>query len=189
MMGKQLQNLILIGVLAEVVIFLVCYFLLPSLEEVFRHSARYSGRLSAVVFMATFYVFATSYPKPIAENILLRNLLILFALLHLIHFGFLATNVYLNSIPLEASRLAGGAFAYLMIVAAPFGLHKLKFPLQLGYFYYVNLVMILTYLARIKGGFQGAESFWFHYVAMGILIIGCIAFGWMIFRSSNRLAS
>ncbi|MFK7924808.1 MAG: hypothetical protein AB8H47_22810 [Bacteroidia bacterium] len=188
-MSKQLRNFILVGVLAEVVIFLTCYLLHPSLEEVFRHAARYSGRLSAGIFIATFYVFATSYPKPIADNPLLRNLLILFAVLHLIHFGFLATNVYLNSIPLEAVKLAGGALAYLMIVIAPLRLHKLKLAFQLVYFYYVSLVMILTYLARIKGDFEGAEPFWFHYLALGVLLVGGLFFGGLIYRSSRRVAA
>lgn len=188
-MGKSLRNLLLVGVLTEILIFLLCYFMHPEAEEVFRHAARYSGRLSALVFIATFYVFATSYPKPIQENVWLTNLLKTFAVLHLIHFGFLATNVYLNDIPLEAVKVAGGALAYSMIVLAPLYLHKLKLGFQLVYFYYVSLVMILTYVARIKGDFQGAEPFWFHYAAMGALIVGCLVFAGLIFRGSKRLAS
>ncbi|MEL7532589.1 MAG: hypothetical protein AAFN10_14825 [Bacteroidota bacterium] len=161
----------------------------PEIEEVFRHAARYSGRLSALIFMITFYVFASSYPKPIAENQALKSLLTTFAVLHVIHFGFLATNVFLNDIPIVPVKLTGGALAYLMIVAAPFRLHKLKLGFQLTYFYYVSLVMIITYVARIKGDFEGAEPFWFHYVAMGALILGCIGFGAMIYRSSRRLAA
>lgn len=95
-------------------------------------------------------------------------------------------NVHLNSVPLEVPKLAGGALAYLMIVAAPFYLHKVNFKLQLVYFYYASLVMILTYVARIKGDFQGAEPFWFHYVMIGILIAACIGFGGLLVRKSRK---
>ncbi len=188
-MGKSLRNLLLLGIIAEMLIFLSCYLMHPDLGEAFRHAARYSGRLSALVFIGTFYVFASSHPKPIKENPWLVNLLSLFAVLHLIHFGFLATNVYLNDIPLVPVKLTGGALAYLMIVAAPFILSRLKLAFQLTYFYYVSIVMIITYVARIKGDFEGAEPFCFHYLAMGILIIGCLAFGAMIYRSSRKLAA
>lgn len=189
-MNLSLRNLLLFGVSAEIVIFLVAYILHPSMEETFRYAARYSGRLSAFVFLTAFYRFATSYPAPVERNAQLRNWLTVFAVLHVIHFGFLAMNVYLNSVPLEAPKLAGGALAYLMIVAAPFYLHKVNFKLQLFYFYYASLVMILTYVARIKGDFQGAEPFWFHYAMIGILIVACIVFGvWLVQKSKKQRAT
>ncbi|MEM6630932.1 MAG: hypothetical protein AAF694_14720 [Bacteroidota bacterium] len=188
-MNLSLKNLILVGVMADIAILIVSYVLHPTMGETFRHAARYSGRLSALIFLATFYLYATGSPRPIKENTPLRNFLTLFAILHIIHFGFLATNVYVNAIPLEPPKLAGGMLAYLMIVLAPFRLHKLKLPLQLVYFYYVSLVMVITYLARIKGDFEGAEPYWLHYVAMGTLI-GCAGvFGWMIFRSRRQMLS
>jgi hypothetical protein len=101
----------------------------------------------------------------------------------------LATNVYLNSVPLESAKLAGGAWAYCMIVAAPFYLHKVNFWLRLTYFYYTSLVMILTYVARIKGDFQGADPFWFHYAMMGILIGACAVLGgWLVHKSRKHAA-
>lgn len=183
-MKSSLQKLIILGVLAELAIFLISYLLDSSMEVTFRYAARYSGRLSAVTFLIIFYIYATSYPASVEKNHRLRNGLILFGLLHLIHFGFLATNVYLNEITLVPAKLAGGALAYLMIVAAPFGLHKLKARLQLIYFYYVSFVMIMTYIARVKGDFEGAQPYWIHYVMLTVLIICSILFGfWM---SNNR---
>ncbi|MEL6925472.1 MAG: hypothetical protein AAFO94_15595, partial [Bacteroidota bacterium] len=151
------------------------------------YAARYSGRLSLFVFLYTFYLFARSYPAPVADNQPLRNWIRLFAVLHLIHFGFLATSVYLNAVPLEAVKLAGGALAYLMIVLAPFKLHQLKFPFQLVYFYYVSIVMAMTYIARLKGDFEGAEPFWFHYVGLGLVLLAGGVFGSWIYQS-RRLA-
>jgi hypothetical protein len=182
----SLKNLVLLGVFAEIAVFAVCYLLQPSLEETFRHAARYSGRLSAFVFLFTFYLFAFEYPKPVKENAQLRNWLLVFAVVHVIHFGFLATNVILNDIPIVPVKLTGGALAYLMIVIAPLILHKLKLGLQLVYFYYVTLVMFVTYLARAKGDFEGAEPFWFHYLMLAVFMVSGIGFGWKIWKTSAK---
>ncbi len=115
-------------------------------------------------------------------NTRLRNWLLLFAVLHVIHFGFLATNVILNNIPIVPVKLTGGALAYLMIVLAPLVLHKLKLGWQLVYFYYVSLVMLITYVARAKGNFEGAEPFWFHYIMLGTFILCGVVFGWKIWK-------
>ena len=184
-MNFSLGKLLVLGISIELAILLISYALHPEIGETFRHAARYSGRLSAVVFLFTFYQFASSFPARVEANTQLRNWLMLFAVLHVIHFGFLAANVYLNTVPLEVPKLAGGFLAYLMIVIAPFKLHQLKFKFQLVYFYYVSLVMILTYVARIKGDFEGAEPFWFHYLSISVLIGCCILFGWWMRRSAK----
>ncbi|MEL7340036.1 MAG: hypothetical protein AAGM67_06075, partial [Bacteroidota bacterium] len=184
-----LRNLLLLGVLAEALIFGSCYWMEDSLGEVFRHAARYSGRLSAGVFLYTFFLYASNYAQPIVEHPRLRNWLSTFAVLHVIHFGFLAANVVLNDIPIVPVKLTGGALAYLMIVAAPFYLYRLKRPLQLVYFYYVSLVMIITYVARAKGDFEGAEPFWFHYVALGIFVLAALGFAVMMRRSAKPVSS
>lgn len=176
-MNLSLNKLVQIGVLLELLILLVSYLMYQEPSETFRYAARYSGRLSALVFLFTFYLYTKSFPLPLKDHIELRNFIKLFAVLHIIHFGFLAANVYLNSIPLIPVKLMGGALAYLMIVVAPFKLHGLKIAWQLTYFYYVSLVMIMTYIARIKGDFIGAEPFWFHYLAVGLFIFCGIAFG------------
>lgn len=188
-MMSSLKKLLILGILAELVIFLISYILDSSLEVTFRYAARYSGRLSAVTFLIVFYLFATSFPSPELKNKPLRNGLTLFAVLHLIHFGFLATNVYLNDIPLVPVKLAGGALAYLMIVAAPFFLQKLKPKFQLIYFYYVSFVMIMTYVARAKGDFQGAQPFWFHYAMILLFTICCIVFGMWIVKQRRKDSS
>jgi len=185
-MKLSLRNLLFLGVSIEIIILLVSYLLHPEIEETFRYAARYSGRLSALVFLYTFYQYASSFPSPIKDNIELRNFIRLFALLHVIHWGFLATNVYLNSVPLETVKVIGGALAYLMIVVAPFKLHQLKTPFQLTYFYYVGLVMILTYVARIKGDFEGAEPYWLHYLAISTLMVCCLVFGFWMRKSMKQ---
>jgi len=180
-MKLSLQKMLLLGICLEFLILVICYYY-PEKEETFRYAARYSGRLSAVVFLFTFYRYAMAFPNPLRENKEVRNLVQLFAVLHVIHFGFLATNVYLNDIALVPVKLSGGALAYFMIVVAPFVIHKSKKNLQLLYFYYVSIVMIVTYLSRAKGDFEGGEPFWFHYLALGVYVVCCIVFGIRMFR-------
>lgn len=182
-MRISLKNLLLLGILTEILIFIVCYFTQPNLNEIFRHAARYSGRLSFIIFLGTFTLFAFGYPRPMKDNERLRNWLLLFAVLHVIHFGFLSANVIINDIILVPEKLAGGALAYLMIVLSPFFLHKVRLWMQLVYFYYVGIVMGVTYLARARGDFEGSEPFWFHYSAIGILIGCMLYFGIRIFRT------
>jgi hypothetical protein len=183
-MKYSFKKLLILGIVAELIIFLISYFLHSEIEETFRYAARYSGRVSLAVFIYSFYLFAFSYPKPFVETIQLQNFIKLFATLHVIHFCFLATNVYLNSIELVPVKVLGGFIAYLMIIIAPFRLYNVSFFKQLIYFYYVSLVMILTYLARVKGDFEGAEPFWFHYFSLIVLILCCVVFGWMLYKSS-----
>lgn len=180
-MNSSLKKLMILGVATELAIFLIAYIMQPSIEETFRYAARYSGRLSMFVFLYTFYLFAMSYPQPISNNYKLRNFIIVFAILHMIHFVFLATNVFLNGIPLQPIKLAGGFLAYVMIVVAPFKLHQMRFKFQLVYFYYVTLVMLLTYVARVKGDFEGAEPFWLHFFMLAILILCALLFvAWLL---------
>lgn len=188
-MNSSLRKLLLLGISVEIAIFVIAYIMQPSMEEAFRYAARYSGRLSAFIFLGAFYLFARDYPKPVEPNTELRNIITTFAVLHVIHWGFLASNVYLNDIPLEAPKLAGGALAYLMIVVAPFQLHKMKFKFQLVYFYYVSLVMIMTYVARIKGDFLGAEPFWFHYMMIGLFLVAAGLFAvWFVQKTPKKIS-
>ncbi len=180
---KNNTNLLLfMGIALEIALFISCYVLQPNLEETFRHAARYSGRLSFIVFLVTFFLYAFHHPIPLKENARLRRWLLLFAVLHVIHFGFLATNIILNEIPIIPGKLAGGILAYLMIVATPLALHKVKLAWQLVYFYYVSIVMAVTYLSRARGDFEGGEPFWFHYFALGLILFCALFFGWKILK-------
>ncbi|MEM7574310.1 MAG: hypothetical protein AAF433_15500 [Bacteroidota bacterium] len=177
-----------IGVLAELSILAYCYFNYPEPEELFQHAARYSGRLSLFVFLFNCYYFATRYPFAQEQNYLrLKQLVGIFAILHLIHFGFLAANVYLNQVSLEAPKVAGGALAYLLIVVYPLVMRnrKQQLSLHLGYFFYVGIVMAVTILARLKGDFPGAEASPIHYLGISALVLALIGLGWRV-RQNKR---
>ncbi len=185
-MNLSLKNLLILGVFIEIIILLAAWFLYPEMPDTFRYAARYSGRLSFIVFLYTFYLFASSCPQPIQENLPLKNFLTLFAVLHVIHFGYLSASVYLNELPLEIHKVIGGALAYLLIVIAPFKLAQTSFKFQIFYFYYVSFVMAMTYVARLKGELEGAAPYWFHYAGLATMVGCCILFGIWIFRGRRK---
>ena len=188
-MKTSLRQLILAGVLLELMIFVLSYFSAENFNETIRLSARFSGRLSAVLFLMVFFLFASSKGGKVERDTPFFNNLILFTVLHIIHFGFLVANVFMNAIELIPVKLVGGALAYGMIVAAPWVFDRLKRGLQLVYFYYVSLVMIITYFARANGDFQGADPSLIHYVFIGIYVSACLGFGILIRKNKNLIPS
>lgn len=184
-MNQSLKKYIGIGVIIEILIVVYAYMVTPDIADMFRLSARYSGRLSAAIFIGSFYLFSKAYPNSVVKDSNWNNSIVVFAILHFIHFGFLATSVYLNDSPLETVKVIGGALAYAMIVGAPFVWEKLKASHLLIYYYYVSIVMIMTYVARLKGDFVGAEPFWLHYVMLVILASCAVFFGYRIYSKKN----
>lgn len=170
------------GVLLEVLILGYSYMSFDEPGEVFRHAARYSGRLSLFVYLFVFSYFALTYHNTssgVMENV--RRLVSIFCVMHFIHFGFLAMNVYLNEIPLVPYKLAGGALGYLMILLYPFFLTSIKRKAWHNiYFYYLGIVMILTYLARIKGEFVGVTAGPIHYFGMGSVLLAFVVYAYLM---------
>lgn len=185
----SLKLWILIVVAAEAVLLLYCYEQFTTAGEIFRHAARYSGRLSLLMYLFSFYYFANGYQQqpPLQGT---RKLVTIFCVMHFIHLLFLLQNVYLNNISLVPVKLAGGFLAYLMILVYPFIINRVgKRPIiHMIYFYYVGLVMTLTYLARIKGNFEGALPSMFHYIGL-LLVILCfvICSTWMFYKNKKNV--
>ena len=175
------RQLLLAGILFETIIFLIFFYSKQELAEVFRYSARYSGRLSLIIYLYCFYKFYRAFLK--SDNLKrVKDLVFIFGVLHVIHFGFLALSVYLNNLPIIAVKITGGALAYLMIIIYPFIIEKIKKPIyHLIYFYYVGIVMLMTYVARIKGDFEGAEPEIFHKIAFVFLILVFLKFGYIFY--------
>ena len=147
------KQILLIGVLIEILIFLIFYLLKDNIGDIFRYSARYSGRVSLIIYLYCFHLF---YQSTLTNGSLkrLKEMVYIFGVLHLIHFCFLALSVYLNDLPIIPVKVTGGALAYLMIILYPFVINKIKKrSYHLIYFYYVGIVMLLTYVSRIKGDF------------------------------------
>ena len=170
-----------LGIISQLILILVLMSLLTDVNEIFRYAARFSGRFSFSLYLISLLSFLKFYTKN-HTIVFTKKVLGVFSLIHLIHFCFLATSIYLNSIPIILYRLAGGFIAYIMIIIYPFYIEKVKNKiLHFIYFYYVGLIMIMTYIARIRGKFKGAEPEMFHYLAITFLIITLIVFSYKIY--------
>jgi hypothetical protein len=178
-----LKKIISFGVFVELLIFLIFFLSVDDISETFRYSARYSGRLSLIVYLYCFYVFSREFERNKYNKT--KKVVLLFSVLHLIHFIYLAFSVWLNELPIIPYKLLGGFIAYILIIIYPFLIDKIKKTIyHIVYFYYVGIVMAVTYLARIKGEFVGAPTELFHYFGFTIVILIFILFGYKIFKTS-----
>ena len=187
-MNSKNKTWLIILVIIEILIFVWGYFSESYINEAIRISARYSARLSALVYLYCFYLFTLGLIKN-TNKIDLNNWISIFCVVHLIHFCFLAANVYLNKIELIPYKLAGGFLAYLMIISFPFLVKKPNLAkwTYFVYFYYVGIVFIITYISRIKGQFIGAEPSIFHYIGLIAIAIFFIANPIIIFTKGKEL--
>jgi hypothetical protein len=178
-----LKKIISFGVFVELLIFLIFFLSINDISETFRYSARYSGRLSLIVYLYCFYVFSKEFEGNKYNKT--KKVVLLFSVLHLIHFIYLAFSVWLNELPIIPYKLLGGFIAYVLIIIYPLLIDKIKKTIyHIIYFYYVGIVMAVTYLARIKGEFIGAPTELFHYFGFSIVILIFILFGYKIYKKS-----
>jgi len=175
------RQLLFAGIFLEAIIFFIFFYSEQDLGDVFRYSARYSGRLSLIIYLYCFYKFYRAFLN--SDNLKrVKDLVFIFGVLHVIHFGFLALSVHLNNLPIIPVKITGGALAYLMIIIYPFIIEKIKKHIyHLIYFYYVGIVILMTYVARIKGDFEGAEPEIFHKIAFVFLILVFLKFGYIFY--------
>ena len=178
-----MKKIISFGVFVELLIFLIFFLSVDDISETFRYSARYSGRLSLIVYLYCFYVFSREFERNKYNKT--KKVVLLFSILHLIHFIYLAFSVWLNELPIIPYKLLGGFIAYILIIIYPLLIDKIKKTIyHIIYFYYVGIVIAVTYLARIKGEFVGAPTELFHYFGFTIVILIFILFGYKIFKTS-----
>lgn len=172
------KKLLLIGIGLEIAIFLVSYAVSADLPETFRYAARFSGRLSLLIFLMAIWQFARSTPGSEVELNTTRSLTAVFAILHYIHLFLLMMNVKLNTVSLIPFKLAGGFLAYLMILLYPVFFERIKNKKSIHaiYFLYVGFVMAMTYVARMKGEFEGASPELFHKLGLGLVLAAMVYF-------------
>ena len=105
-------------------IFLIFFLSIDDISETFRYSARYSGRLSLIVYLYCFYVFSKEFEGNKYNKT--KKVVLLFSVLHLIHFIYLAFSVWLNELPIIPYKLLGGFIAYVLIIIYPLLIDKIK---------------------------------------------------------------
>lgn len=180
------KKYLIFGVLLELLILLYFYLMMDNYGDIFRYVARYSGRLSLIIYLFCFYQYVCSFER--LKNIQnTKTAVSIFCILHLIHFVFLVLSLYFNELPLIPFKIAGGFLAYIFIIIYPLIIDKIsKSIYHIIYFYYVGIVMLMTYIARIRGEFIGAEPELFHYVALILLLIAFLFFGYLIFSHLRK---
>jgi hypothetical protein len=183
----SLKNLVLLGIGIEALVALFAWMTTATTVDFFQTSARISGRVSLVVFTLLFLYTSNRNRNLATENAWFVG----FAVVHLIHFGFLATYIYLSGVALIPIRLVGGIIAYLLTVIYPFmvlrnlGDGKLRSRVREMHLYFVWFVMFMTYLSRVK-----AEQSWVggdmsHYqFLLGFVVM--LLIGQVILRFKNR---
>ena len=150
----------MLGIALELLVMLLAYMESKGDTTLFfQASARLSGRVSLMFFL--FYgIYATRHASVETDSIPLgikTQLTKDFAVIHIIHWVFLAIAVKMSGFELVPFRVAGGALAYGMIVVMPFIYQKKLFnslplpTMQHVYIFYVWLIFFMTYLSRVRG--------------------------------------
>ena len=186
----KLKKWLIAGLAIELAIILFVYLTFSEQGEVFRYAARYSGRLSLLVYLAAIWYYMQSKSQSDLQLDGTRNLTLIFAVLHYIHLFLLLMNVNLNSITLIPYKLAGGVLAYLMILLYPIFFNKFKHKKIAHniYFLYVGFVMAMTYIARMKGDFEGAAPDLIHKIGLALVLTSMIVFIYKIVRPKKMNA-
>ena len=177
------KKLSFIGIALEIIIILVSYSISADLSETFKYAARYSGRLSLFIFLIAILQFARSTPSAEEDLAKTRTLTAVFALLHYIHLFLLLMNVNHNAVVLIPHKLAGGILAYLMILLYPIFFERIKNKkaVHAVYFLYVGFVMVMTYLARMNGEFEGSSPEVFHKLGLGFILAAMVYYIYKMF--------
>jgi|AOAMet1_03_M0_10_1038530.scaffolds.fasta_scaffold08820_2 hypothetical protein len=151
-----------------------------SWREGVRLAARYSGRLSFLVFLGGAALHARLIKSSDLDKQIWLAASAMFAWVHAIHLGFLALNISQNEVELVPVKLIGGALAYGMILLHPLLIVRIS-PSAVYHrvhYGYAGFVMGVTFLARINGDFEGAEPSWFHSAGIGVLALLLIRWLW-----------
>ena len=159
-MKNKITKLLITGIALELLVILLAFIESKGdMTLFFQASARLSGRVSLLFFL--FYgIYATRNPSVETGSVALSvktTLVRDFAVIHVIHWVFLAIAVILSGFELVPFRVLGGALAYLMIVLMPLIYQKKLLAtvslttMQHVYIFYVWLIFFMTYLSRVRG--------------------------------------
>lgn len=179
---SKLVVVLLVGFVAQALMGGIGFAQADAAGEVAGLAARYSGRFSFLVFLST-VVALIQWFRDASRWSVAFLWSAGFAWVHLLHFGYLTSNLWLNDIEPEVPKAMGGALAYVLIVAHPFLMLKRRpdQPWHAVYVYFVGLVMALTFLARYRGEFPGAAPSAVHLLGMGTVVIALSVFTYQRF--------
>lgn len=178
-MRSPLFSVLMLGLLLQATAGAMGFLHDEGMVEAMRYGARYSGRISFLAYLVSMLVF-TRWLSGGVDRTMAVHTAVLFAWMHLLHFGYLAANISMSAITPEPMKVAGGALAYGMILTHPLWVRRLRprHGWHVVHFLYVGLVMILTFVARLKGEFPGADPSPVHGVGIAVCLLAIGAFLW-----------
>ena len=178
-MRSSLFPVLVLGLLLQATVGAMGFLHDEGMVEAMRYAARYSGRISFLAYLTSMTVF-TGWLAGRVDRTTVVHAAFLFAWLHLLHFGYLATNISMSAITPEPVKVAGGALAYGMILTHPLWVRRLhpRHSWHVVHYLYVGLVMMLTFVARLKGEFPGAAPSPIHGVGIAVCVLAIGAFLW-----------
>ncbi|WP_109831508.1 hypothetical protein [Reichenbachiella versicolor] len=162
----------------EIIVYLYAAQITDILDMRFQLSARYSARISFLMFTGLALWIGIEGMKEISRYQNSRKLLSLWVaaigINHLIHFYFLVMNHHLKDIALVVPNSAGGIIVYLILLVMPVVLHNLSewsFLTKNGVLLALAIVGAVFMLANLKRLFQKTELASSPYYYIGALII------------------
>ena len=170
---------LVLGVACECLIWSWSQGQAESWQEGVRLAARFSGRLSFLIFLCGAWLHGQARKQAEPNRQKWLAAVTMFAWVHAIHLGFVWLNVSQNAVEMVTTKLIGGGLAYAMVLVHPFLVERMA-PKRLYHrvhYGYVGFVMGVTFVARLRGDFDGAENSWFQ--VFGLTLLGVILLAWL----------
>ena len=179
---------LVLGVACECLIWSWSQGQAESWQEGVRLAARFSGRFSFLIFLCGAWLHGQARMRADFNGEWWLSATTLFAWVHAIHLGFVGLNVSQNEVQLVLTKLIGGGLAYAMVFLHPAAIVRLapNHVYHRVHYGYVGFVMGVTFLARLRGDFDGAENSWFQYAGLGVLAIALLI--WVLRALKDRKA-
>jgi hypothetical protein len=170
---------LVLGVACECLIWSWSQGQAESWQEGVRLAARFSGRFSFLIFLCGAWLHGQARKQAESNRQKWLAAVTMFAWVHAIHLGFVWLNVSQNAVEMVTTKLIGGGLAYAMVLVHPFLVERMA-PKRLYHrvhYGYVGFVMGVTFVARLRGDFDGAENSWFQ--VFGLTLLGVILLAWL----------
>jgi hypothetical protein len=192
--GVDVRKCVFLVIGFEVLIVILAIGFYGYTTEALQAIARYSGRLSLLIFSIIFIL--QSNPVLINEW-LSRHFYFVFCVAHGIHLIELLAYVRASETKLIPLRVAGGALAYLLIFIMPV-IHllftkgrisqKVHSTLSQVYLYYVWFIFLMAYIPRVQGKLPNAGGTFTEHVLLLIFVLAILVVR-VVYISKQRLRS
>lgn len=182
---KNTISLLSLVLLAELLVYWFSQQLTSDYQLSFQLAARYSARLSFLLFGIVYgwiawYGLINIYKQELYRKYLLL-LIFAFTLNHLIHLGFLSTNYIIEPTILSPIRHGGGAIAYVVLTILPIWLTRInnlsprRYFLIHGSLFFIWIFFNQSYMGRIFQELELGSPKWIYALFFAITVALLIA--------------